>query len=100
MPIERPLHLPEHETPAALPEVLQALRDQGLKPVHDKKSWGDWISLKPYETVISIDSQRGLTRNATLEIEEAEEDELELKLIEAFRTLGWWGIDEDGEYQL
>jgi len=98
--METQVHLPEFETPSAITEVLQALRDQKLKPRHDKRDWGDWLHLQGYQTVISIESMRGLTRSATIEFAEGEDDALELKLISAFRSLGWYGSDEDGEYQL
>ncbi len=94
------LHLPEFETPSAITEVLSALKSQKLNPKHEKKDWGDWIHFKGYKTVISIESMRGLARSATLEFAEGEDDELELKFIAAFRSLGWYGTDEDGEYQL
>ncbi len=98
--METVVHLPEHETPSAITEVLQALQTQGLKPKHDKKNWGDWIHLQTFKTVISIESMRGLTRSATIEYAEGEDDALELKIISAFRELKWYGTDEDGEYLL
>jgi len=98
--METRLHLPEFETPSAITEVLSALKSQKLVPKHDKKDWGDWIYLKGYQTVISIESMRGLAKSATLEFAEGEDDALELKLIAAFRSLGWYGTDEDGEYPL
>lgn len=93
-------HLPEYETPATIKEVVHALKDQKLKAVHDKQSWGDWINLQGCETVISIESMRGLTRSATIELSEKDPEEVEMKIVAAFRALGWYGMDEDGEYQL
>lgn len=93
-------HLPLHEVPAAIPELVQALREQKLKARHEKKSWGDWLHLESFKTVISTESLRGLTRSVTVEFAEGESEELELRIISAFRSLGWYGIDEDGEYRL
>ncbi len=93
-------HLPEHETPATIKEVVSALKSQKLGAVHDKQSWGDWIHLEGHQTVISIESIRGLTRSATIELSEDDSEEVELKILAAFRKLGWYSMDEDGEYQL
>ena len=98
--METVLHLPETEKACSIKQVVLALHDQGLDPKHDKKDWGDWINLPPHGTVISIASERGLTRSATIEFAEGEGDRLEIPLITAFRELGWYGIDEDGEYRL
>ena len=98
--METRVHLPDNETPSAITEVMQALRNEKLKPRHDKKSWGDWIHFEGYQTVISIESMRGLARSATIEYAEGEDDDLELKMISAFRSLKWYGMDEDGEYLL
>ena len=97
--METRVHLPDSEPPAAISEVMTALRGKGLKPKHDKKNWGDWINFPDKQTVISIESMRGLASSAT--IEEADgEDALNGKIIEAFRSLGWWGEDEEGPYPL
>ncbi len=98
--METRVHLPEFETPSSITEVLAALKNQKLNPKHDKKDWGDWIHLQGYQTVISIESMRGLAKSATLEFAEGEDDALEASLIAAFRSLGWYGMDEDGEYPL
>ena len=91
--------VPEGQPPATIQEVVIALNDQKLTARHDKQSWGDWIVFKGSETVISIESNRGLAGSAT--IEEAEnEEELFGGIIAAFRRLGWEGEDEDGRYQL
>lgn len=99
-PMETVLHLPETEKASSIKQVVSALHDQGLEPQHDKKDWGDWINLPPNKTVISIASERGMTRSATVEFAEGEDDHLEIPIITAFRELGWYGTDEDGEYQL
>ncbi|MBK1833486.1 hypothetical protein [Roseibacillus ishigakijimensis] len=91
--------VPENQPPATIKEVLFALKEQKLPVRHDKQNWGDWLVFERAETVISIDSQRGLASSAT--IEEAEgEDEIAGKIIAAFRQLGWEGEDEDGRFQL
>lgn len=97
--METRVHLPESEAPATIREVVAALKKQKLEAKHDKQSWGDWINFEGKQTVISIESMRGLTTNAT--IEEAEgEDEVFAACIAAFRKLGWLGEDEDGPYPL
>jgi len=98
--METVLHRPETEKACSIKEVVSALHEQGLVPRHDKKNWGDWIHLAPNATVISIASERGLTRSATIEYAEGEDDHLEIPIITAFRELGWYGMDEDGEYRL
>ena len=98
--METVLHLPETEKASSIKQVVSALHDQGLAPQHDKKDWGDWINLPPNKTVISIASERGMTRSATIEFAEGEDDHLEIPIITSFRELGWYGTDEDGEYRL
>jgi hypothetical protein len=98
--METRVHLPETEKPSSIKHVISALSDQGLEPKHDKKDWGDWINLPPYKTVISIESINGMTSSATIEYAEGEDDVLEIPIISAFRDLGWYGTDEDGEYLL
>jgi len=41
-----------------------------------------------------------MTSLATIEYAEGEDDTLEIPIITAFRGLGWYGTDEDGEYLL
>ena len=94
------LALPDSETPSSITEVVAALRSKGLEPSHDKKSWGDWINLAGHATVISIESQRGLARSATVEHDEGDADDLLPSILAAFASLGWEGIDEDGPYPL
>lgn len=91
--------LPEGEAPATIKEVVLALQAQKLSVRHDKKNWGDWLVFEAAETVVSIESNRGLTSSATIEEAEGEED-LNLAIVAAFRKLGWEGEDEDGRYPL
>lgn len=98
--METVVHLPESESPCTLREVIDALRAQKLTPRHDHKSWGDWIHLEDYKTVISIESIRGLTRSATIETDESDREDPTPAILKAFGKLGWYGFDEDGEYPL
>lgn len=99
--METLLQLPESEAPSTISEVLSALRKQDLEPRHDKKAWGDWIHFEGYTTVISIESNRGLSSSATIEHGEGEEnDEPIPSIFRAFSQLGWHGIDDDGEFEL
>lgn len=98
--METVIQVPEGETPCMIREVLSALQAQDLEARHEKKAWGDWIHLGGSETVISIESQRGLTSTATIEHGENESEELTPTLLRAFHKLGWVGVDEDGEYPL
>jgi hypothetical protein len=98
--METPLHLPESESPNSIREVMNALEKQGLSPRHDKKAWGDWINFGGADTVISIESVRGLSRMATVEPGERDSEDIQDSIIAAFRALNWYGSDEDGEYQL
>lgn len=98
--METVVHLPESESPCTLREVIDALKSQDLSPRHDQKSWGDWIHFEDYRTVISIESMRGLTRSATIETDEADLNDPTPAILRAFGKLGWYGLDEDGEYPL
>jgi hypothetical protein len=99
--METLLQLSESEAPSTIVEVLQALRGQDLDPRHEAKTWGDWIHIDGFRTVISIESMRGLTRSATIEHGENEESEEPIPSIHrAFSQLGWHGIDEEGEFPL
>ena len=89
----------EGEPPASIQEVVLALTGEKLSARHDKQNWGDWIVFEGQETVISIESNRGLAGSAVIESAEGEED-LEAGIIRAFRGLGWEGEDEDGRYPL
>jgi hypothetical protein len=99
-PMETVVHLPESEDPCTIREVCDALRKQKLEPRHEAKNWGDWIHLEGYRTVISIESMRGLTRSATVEQADDDSEEILPTILRAFGALGWYGIDEDGEYPL
>ena len=98
--METRVHLPDMEPPSSITEVMVALRSKKLEPVHEKKAWGDWITFPGKQTVVSIESMRGLASSAT--IEHAEEDgyEINLSIQAAFGKLGWMGSDEDGEFRL
>ena len=98
--METQLHLPESNPPSTISEVVNALRNEGFEARHDKKNWGDWIQLIGCETVISIESMRGLARMATVEASESDPEDVEVRIFTAFGTLGWFGSDEDGEYPL
>lgn len=91
---------PEGETACTIREVVAALNKQKLEARHEAKDWGDWIHLEDSETVISIESMRGLTSTATIEHAEDEARDPRLAIFAAFHQLGWIGIDEDGEYPL
>jgi len=97
--METRVHIPDHEPPATICEVVAALKKQKLHAIHDKQSWGDWINFTDRKTVISIESANGLTTRATIEHTEDEDDVL-IACITAFRKLGWHGEDEDGSYAL
>ena len=81
-------------------EVIQALRDRELEPIHDRKSWGDWIVFPGYDTVVSIESIRGFARSATIEHADPEETELVNDILSAFGSLGWWGTEGDEQFAL
>jgi len=93
-------HLPETSPPSSIKEVVASLNGQKLNARHDKQDWGDWIHLEARQTVISIESMRGLTRSATIELSESDPESLLPKITSAFTKLGWYGSDEDGEYKL
>jgi hypothetical protein len=98
--METLLHLPDRKPPSSLVEVIQVLRDRKLEPLHDHKSWGDWIVFPGYDTVVSIESIRGLARSATIEHADPEETELVNDILAAFGKLGWWGREGDEEFAL
>lgn len=99
--METVLQLPENSPPTAIVEILDSLRKEHLEPRHQAKSWGDWIYLASYSSVIAIDSNHGLSSSATLEHGEDEEDgEPAASIFRAFSRLGWIGIDDDGEFPL
>ena len=94
------VQVPEADEPCTVREVVSALKKQKLEARLDSQNWGDWIHLEGCTTVISIESMRGLTRNATVEHGEDERNDPTLAILAAFHKLGWVGIDEDGEYPL
>ncbi len=99
--METLVRLPENSAPSTIDEILDSLRKEHLEPRHQSKSWGDWIYLESYSTVISIDSNRGMSSSATIEHGEDEEDgEPVASLLRAFGRLGWHGVDDDGEFPL
>ena len=91
---------PEGDVPCTISEVVAALKAQKVEARHEKKDWGDWIHLGGSETVISIESMRGLTSTATIEHSEEEPEGLALRIQKAFHKLGWEGVDEDGRFSL
>lgn len=99
--METLLKLPDSKPPSTLKEVLDSLRKEHIEPRLESKAWGDWIYIEGYNSVISIESNRGLSSSATIEHAEGEEaDELVQCIYRAFARLGWHGIDDDGEFTL
>lgn len=99
--METQLQLSDSSSPTTLKEVLEALKKQHLDPRLESKAWGDWIYLDGYNSVISIESNRGLSSSATIEHAEGEEDgEIVQCIYRAFKKLGWHGVDDDGEFTL
>ena len=98
--METRIHVPEMETPSSIPEVMIALRGKKLEPKHEKKDWGDWITFSGKQTVISIESMRGLASSATVEHAEEDGDEINQQILAAFGKIGWMGSDEEGEFRL
>ena len=98
--METRVQVPDMDPPSSISEVMLALRDQKLQPKHENKDWGDWISFSGNGTVISIESMRGLASSATVEHDEQDGDTINQKILAAFGSLGWVGIDEEGEFRL
>lgn len=99
--METQLQLSDSSAPSTLKEVLDSLKKQHLEPRLESKAWGDWIYLDGYQSVISIESNRGLSSSATIEHADGEEDgELVRSIFRAFAKLGWHGVDDDGEFPL
>lgn len=99
--METQLRIPESAEPSTLDEVLASLKKEHFEPRLESKAWGDWIYLDGYKSVISIESNRGLSSSATIEHAEDEEGGEFVQCIHrAFARLGWVGIDDDGEYPL
>lgn len=100
-PMETFVTIPDSASPSTMSEILAALRKEHLTPTHMAKSWGDWIHIDGYRTVISIECNHGLSSSATIEHGEGEEEgEPSTSILRAFGRLGWHGIDEDGEFSL
>jgi len=99
--METLLKLSEDSAPSTLDEVLASLKKEHFEPRLESKAWGDWIYLEGYSSVISIESNGGLSSSATVEHAEGEEDgEFVQCIYRAFSRLGWHGIDGDGEFVL
>ena len=99
--METLIQLSDSEPPSTIDEVLGSLREQHLDPRHESKVWGDWIHLEGYRTVISIESNRGLSRSATIDHGEDEENEEPgPSILRAFGQIGWHGVDEEGPFTL
>ncbi|MDX1680617.1 MAG: hypothetical protein R3242_07795 [Akkermansiaceae bacterium] len=99
--METQVILPDSEAPSTIREVVAALRKVNLEARHEAKDWGDWIHLAGHDTVISIESMRGLTSSATIEHAEGEEQGKPADaILKAFASIGWQGVDEDGPYPL
>lgn len=99
--METQVILPDSQPPNTISEVVAALRKAKLQAKHESKNWGDWIHLEGHQTVISIESMRGLASTATIEYAEGEQHGKPADaILKAFASLGWEGIDEDGPYPL
>jgi hypothetical protein len=99
--METILKVPDLSPPSTLLEILAELRKEHLDPRHEAKTWGDWINLECYNTVISIEVNHGLSSSATIEHGEGEEDGEPIdSILRAFGRLGWHGLDDDGEFPL
>lgn len=99
--METVLKLPESATPSTLKEVLASLEKEHFEPRLETKAWGDWIYLEGYSSVISIESNNGLSSSATIEHADGEEGgEFVQCLHRAFGRLGWHGMDDEGEFPL
>jgi len=99
--METQLVIPHSEAPSTITQLLEALRKVHFEPTHESKTWGDWIYLYGFRTVISIECVNGVSHAATIEHGEGEEEGEPLtSILRAFAKLGWHGIDENGEYPL
>lgn len=99
--METQLVVPHPAAPSTITQIMEALRKEHLEPSHDAKTWGDWINIYGFRTVISIECTNGISHAATIEHGENEEEgEPITSILRAFGKLGWHGIDADGEYSL
>ena len=93
--------IPHSEDPCTITDVLEVLSKAHLEPTHESKAWGDWIHFYGCRTVISIECVKGICHAATIEHGEGEEEgEPITSILRAFGSLGWCGVDDDGEYPL
>ena len=99
--METQLVIPHSEAPSTITQLLDALRKVHFEPHHESKTWGDWIYLYGFRTVISLECVNGVSHAATIEHGENEDEgEPLVSILHAFAKLGWHGIDENGEYPL
>ncbi len=99
--METQLIVPESGNPSTIRQILDALRKEHFEPRHEGKTWGDWIHLYGFRSVISIEANNGICHSATIEHGEGEEEgEPISSVLRAFGRLGWHGVDDDGEYPL
>ena len=99
--METQLVIPRSQEPSTIAELLDALRKGHFKPTHESKVWGDWIHLYGCRSVISIECASGLCGTAAIEHGEGEEEGEPLtSILRAFGSLGWHGVDDNGEYPL
>jgi hypothetical protein len=103
--METQLVVPHTAAPSTITQILEALRKEHLEPHHEAKTWGDWIYIYGFRTVISVEFSgavsHAVAHAATLEHGENEEEgEPITSILRAFGKLGWHGIDGDGEYPL
>lgn len=101
--METRVALPESEPPQTIRSIIVTLKSIHLKPTHDQQDWGDWITFKDSSIVISIESNRGLSSSATIELINEDDDKelnIQKKIINVFHKLGWKGVDQDGTYSL
>ncbi|MEI7909335.1 MAG: hypothetical protein WCK77_06840 [Verrucomicrobiota bacterium] len=99
--METQLLIPRSQEPSTIAEILEALRKAHFAPTHESKVWGDLIHVYGFRSVISIECVNGLCRAATIEHGEGEEEgEPITSILGAFGSLGWHGVDDDGEYPL
>lgn len=99
--METQLLVPHSAAPSTITQIMEALRKEHFEPHHEAKTWGDWIYLYGFRSVISIEATSGVSHAATIEHGEGEEEGEPLSsILRAFGKLGWHGVDDDGEYPL
>lgn len=98
---ETQLVVPHQAAPSTVTQIVEALRKEHLEAKHESKTWGDWINIYGFRTVISLECSGGISHAATIEHGEGEEEgEPITSIFRAFGRLGWHGIDGDGEFPL